>query len=217
MDYREQIEETIRIYKGIPLSEEVSIAIQEKGELKGFLISVGIDYKKRYPEFIDLICKWREENPIGFANRFKGSREKTENWIDNVLLPRKDRILFFVSTTKGELIGHLGYSNFDFENQSAEIDNVVRGIKDAEKGMMTKAMQTILLWGKKRLELKNIFLRVLDDNEHAITFYQNLKFKEIGRVPLFRIEHDGMIEWVELGEHEERRPDKHYIVMQLCQ
>lgn len=217
MDYREQIEGTIEVYKGIPLSEEVSIAIQEKGELKGFLIPVGIDYKKRYPEFVDLICKWREENPVGFVNRFKGSREKTENWIDNVLLPRKDRILFFVSTTKGELIGHLGYSNFDFENQSAEIDNVVRGIKDAEKGMMTKAMQTILLWGKKRLELKNIFLRVLDDNEHAIAFYQNLKFKEIGLVPLFRIEHDDMIEWVELEEHEERRPDKYYIVMQLCQ
>ena len=217
MDYREQIEDVLDIYKGIPLSDEVSIAIQEKGELKGFLIPVGIDYKKRYPQFIDLVYKWREENPIGFANRFKGSREKTENWFDNVLLPRKDRILFFVSTIQGQLIGHLGYSNFNYEKQSAEIDNVVRGVKGAEKGLMTKAMQTILLWGKKKLRLKEITLRVLDDNPHAVTFYERIGFKEINRIPLYRIEHDGMIEWLDLDEHEERKPEKHFIVMQLCQ
>jgi RimJ/RimL family protein N-acetyltransferase len=211
MEYKSYIEQVLNTYKGIPLGEDISIPIFSKRELQGSLVPV------RNTNYAPLIKRWREENPEGFANRFEGTIEKTENWINNVLLPRKDRILFMVLTLDGTPVGHLGYSSFDFEVQSAEIDNVVRGQKQARKGIMSMAMKTVLAWGKSRLLLNDIFLRVLSDNPHAVTFYERLGFKEIDRIPLFRVEHHDMIEWLPLDESEERRPEKYYIVMKLCQ
>lgn len=208
MEYKSFIKQTIQDCK-----ENTILKVKEDGVLKAHLVPVN-HYNESWGK---MIMMWREANQIGFANRFKGSMEKTKYWFENILLPNNERILFFIHLPSGIVIGHLGYASFDFENKSAEIDNVVRGVKSLGHGIMALAMKTILAWGKETLQLRDIFLRVLDDNPHAITFYERLGFKEVNRIPLFRTEHHDMIEWLPLDEAEERRPDKHFIVMKLCQ
>jgi RimJ/RimL family protein N-acetyltransferase len=164
-----------------------------------------------------MVMMWREANQIGFANRFEGTMEKTKYWFKNILLPNDEKILFFVHLLSGMVIGHLGYASFDFEKKTAEIDNVVRGVKSIGHGMMALATKTLIAWGKETLLLEDIYLKVLDDNPHAIKFYERLDFRIQSYIPLFKIEHDNIVEWVPLEEYEERKPDKHFIVMKLCQ
>jgi len=217
MGYKNYIEKTFDSYKCKSKTDEYrTIPMYDGDNLVGFLKPVTYLYKTCRPKYINLIYQWRQENPIGFANRFEGSIEKTEDWINNILLPRKDRILFFVHNLDNTPIGHLGLSSFDYVAKSCEIDNVVRGKKEF-KGLMSLATKTLIDWGKRFLGVQNIYLKVLSDNPHAIKFYERLDFRIRSYIPLFKIEHDGMIEWIPLKEAGERKPDKHFIVMKLCQ
>jgi len=209
MEYKKYIRKTIRDCK----KNGTILNIKDSGDLKGHLVCVGW-YTEPHGK---MVMMWREANQIGFANRFEGSMEKTKYWFENILLPNDEKILFFVNLLSGMVIGHLGFASFDFEKKTAEIDNVVRGVKSIGHGMMALATKTLIAWGKEKLLLEDIFLRVLDDNPHAITFYERLGFKEVNRIPLFKVEHNNMIEWILLEEYEKREPDKHFIVMKLCQ
>ena len=216
MGYREFIRDTFNSYKCKSKTDEYrTIPIYNNGVLVGFLKPVTYLYKIIKPHYINLICQWREENEIGFANKFHGTHNKTENWIDNMLLPREDRILFMVHTLENVPVGHLGFSSFNFETRSCEVDNVVRGVKGVNKGIMSAAMNTLIEWGKQNLDLQKIYLRVLADNPHAIKFYQKLGFEEVERIPLYKRETKDLIEWVEDEEFKKRKPARFHICMKL--
>jgi len=220
MEYKEYIKCILTTFKGVNFKIGVTIPIKENDKMHGWLSPVQDD------DFASYIMEWREENPIGFANRFEGTIEKTKNWINNILLPREDRILFYIFdyTYCAAPMGHIGFSSFDFEKKTAEIDNVVRGRKkdgflkeEFHKGLMSLATKTLINWGKQSLGLQDIYLKVLSDNPHAVTFYERLGFKEQNRIPLFKVEKENMIEWLPLEDTGKRYPDKYFIVMKLCQ
>lgn len=189
------------------------IPIRNDNNLVGFLIPLTYLYRDLTPEYVELICRWRMENPEGFANQFVGTIEKTERWINNVYLPREDRILFFVCDRKRNPIGHLGLSTFDFDKWSCEIDNVVRGVKQGYTGFMSMAVQTIMLWGRQTLEVDDFYLRVLADNPHAIEFYQRLGFVKRYDIPLYKVIKPDLTEWITM-EQVKREPDRFYTYMQ---
>lgn len=209
MEYKDYIRKTIRDCK----DNGTVLKIRENGTLKGHLVTAGC-YTEAHGK---MVMMWRQANQIGFANRFEGTMEKTKYWFENILLPNNEKILFFVHLLSGMVIGHLGYASFDFEKKTAEIDNVVRGVKSIGHGIMALATETLIDWGKEKLLLEDIYLRVLDDNPHAVMFYERLGFKEQYRISLYRKEHDNMIEWTPQDNTCLQKPDKHFIVMKLCQ
>lgn len=213
MGYREFIRDTFDSYKCKSKTDEYkTIAIYDGEKLVGFLKPLTCLYKILRPIYVNLICQWRQENEIGFANRFVNTYDKTKNWIDNIYLPREDRILFMVHDLNNIPIGHLGFSSFNYETKSCEVDNVVRGIKSVSKGIMSVAMQTLVQWGKQNLDLQNIYLRVLADNPHAIKFYERLGFEEIERIPLYKRETKDFLEWIEEGDG---ISDRSHLLMKL--
>jgi len=180
-----------------------------------YLVPITFQYKLTSPEYVHLLSEWRRNNPIGFSSIFKIDDIRTEKWIDGLVLNREDRILFMIETFNRKKIGHLGYSSFNFEQQNCEIDNVVRGVKGEYPGIMKYAMNSILYWGIKKLKLRDIFLRVLSDNKHAINFYKNCGFTEIKKIPLFKVETKGEIKWVEKDDKHYKKPDRFYSYMQF--
>ena len=164
-------------------------------------------------KLISLLAEWRSKNSFAFPTKFKITKESTINWLENIVYKNEARILFFVLNSHRVPIGHLGYANCINDNNFMEIDNVVRGVKEGDSGIMTYAMKSLLKWGLDNFSPARIYLRVFSDNEHAITFYRKLGFIDLRLIPLYRFKKPG-VEYFESIEAETRKdPDKFYLEM----
>lgn len=218
IDFKQNVIKTFNSYKCTSKSDDLKqIPIYIVNDLVGFLIPVTFLYKKTNPEYVHLFGKWRRENPEGFATIFEISDTRTEYWLDNILLNREDRILFVISNLKGEPLGHLGYSSFNFEERNCEIDNVVRGVKGVQKGIMSCAINTLIRWGKSRLNLENIFLRVLSDNPHAIRFYEKNGFFKQFEIPLYKTTQNNEVRWIETRNFKDQIADRFFTYMKFIE
>ncbi len=139
------------------------------------------------PYLGELLSVWRNENPTISTGTFVASKERTEKWLDELVIDRDDRLLFMVTSLESEPYGHIGFSNFDYSELSGEIDSVLKGVKDAPKGIMNFASQTLIAWGQEVVRMKEITLSVYSDNESAIKFYEKLGFIKTHEVPLMKI------------------------------
>jgi len=154
----------------------------------GYLLPVG-ELHADDGFLIDLLTRWRGENSFAFPTRFPVSPERTKRWVRERLLDVDDRLLFLVLARHGTVVGHLGIAGALRGDERVEIDNVVRGEKEAEPGTMSAAMQALLSWIEERFGPREIFLRVLASNRHAIAFYERLQFEVTDSIPLRRVVH----------------------------
>ena len=168
-------------------------SIESKNKIQKYIIPI-----PGSPAYLEPICKfhsndgvavklltdWRRDNSFAFPSEFNITEEGTLHWMDNILFENQGRILFFVVNSKNQPVGHLGFSNCLNDDKSMEIDNVVRGIKNTDAGIMTVSMVELIKWAKLQFNPARIYLRVFSTNQHAIIFYQKLGFYNDGLIPL---------------------------------
>ena len=70
-------------------------------------------------------------------------------------MEKADRILFIISID-GKKIGHIGVNRYIQKNNSAAIDNVLRGIRKDYPGLMKNASIAIMKWMFDELGLTKI-------------------------------------------------------------
>ena len=89
---------------------------------------------------------------------------------------------FVIVTIEGnEMIGTVSLESIDHINRCATL-GIFIGNKDfRSKGYGTEAIQLILEYGFKYLNLKNIKLDLMEFNERALNCYKKCGFKECGR------------------------------------
>ena len=80
-----------------------------------------------------------------------------------------------------ELIGNCGLSNIDYINQTAEVGIFLGDKNFWAKGYGTEALNLLVDYGFKALNLHTIMLKVYSFNERAIKCYEKIGFKPIGR------------------------------------
>lgn len=170
----------------------------DTGTICGYLRPITKDYRVTLRGCAWLLAKWRGENPSMSARPFLATEENTERWLDELVIDRDDRILFLIIAADGTMIGHIGYSAFDYDEKSCEVDAVLRGEKTLIPGMMTFAIRALIDWGLADLRLEIIRLRVFADNLQAIHFYEKNFFLSQEQNP-----------------PAERSNEKQFIVMQL--
>jgi perosamine synthetase len=78
----------------------------------------------------------------------------------------------------------MGFNGCLNDKRLFEIDNVIRGVPGVSKGLFSKAINSMIDWARKIINLEGFFLRVMDDNHAAIRFYINNSFMEARRIPL---------------------------------
>lgn len=185
----------------------------ETGEMTGLLKPVTKSTLNNSKE-IQLLTKWRKENEFAFPSQFKVTLEGTRKWTENALLLNPSRILFFVESIKkkSKLIGHLGLYSFNFSKYTCEIDNVVRGEKNYHKGLMTFAMNALLVWTQHYLKPRHIFLRVFADNSRAVNFYKRCFFKSKEKIPLIKKVEPNFVVWEESKKL--KKADKYFLKME---
>lgn len=191
------------------------IKIKNEGKEIGSLVAIGYeDIEKK--ETIELLMKWRVDNINSFPSSGKITFEGTKIWLKNLVLDKKDRILFFVKDNDNNLIGHVGLYRFNYNDKFCEIDNVVRGDNSKSKGLMSFACNAIIDYAINMLGFKDVYLRVLSDNEKAVSFYQKIGFVDILKVPLCGHKEGEFLEYKEIVSDPYKKADKYYITMKLC-
>jgi RimJ/RimL family protein N-acetyltransferase len=152
-----------------------------------YLEPIRFGYKEKYPYLPELLGRWRKENPTLSNSQFEITKENTTNWLDNLVLKRKDRILFMIFDweTKKPL-GHIGFSSVNFEEHSAEIDCVLRGeITPPGTKLMPHTLIIMLRLGYTWFDLDAIYLSVSKINTPAIKLYLEAGFIPLYDIPLF--------------------------------
>ena len=181
----------------------------------GFLHPITADFDRTIPNCVQLLDRWREDNPTLSPSRFPITHERKRRWVMDLIVNNDRRILFMLQDLRDQYIGHIGFTNIDSEHRFAEVDMVLRGEPTEHTRFMHHAMEALVEWGKQELLLKHIDLVVLPHNDRAISFYSRCGFQNDGFIPLVKIEANGEVSW-------ERCPkstftsEYYFIHMTLC-
>jgi RimJ/RimL family protein N-acetyltransferase len=160
-----------------------------------------------------LLSKWRIENPTISTGVFQVTEARTKKWLTELVINREDRVIFMIHDLNHEPIGHIGFSNIDFEKNTVELDSVLRGKKNTLKGLMSLCVNRIIEFGFKELKFSEIDLSVFSDNTHAIDFYEKLNFNIIYKTPLIKVIKKDEIKYEEVKMTKNQKIDKFYLKM----
>lgn len=166
----------------------VSLPVRNSsGKLIAFMTPIIQEYAVLDPKLPELLTRWRIENPTISTGKFIATSERTERWLDQLVVGRDDRLIFMIKSIDGVPLGHIGFSSFNYDDVSAEIDSVLRGVKEGYPGLMSLATEQLIQWGYQTLKLKSVTLSVYSDNESAVRFYERLGFVKTVVKPLYKI------------------------------
>lgn len=149
---------------------------------------------------VALLSQWREENKCWFPTQFSVSDDRTKRWMNDQLLEKPDRILFWIRESNGRRIGHIGLYRLRPEDYSCEIDNVMRGCHDSPKGTMTDALSALAGWSLDVLKNKALELKVFANNKRAILLYERCGFSVVKEIPLKKVLDNDGYHWEEANE-----------------
>lgn len=176
----------------------------------GFLVPV-CNAHEGDSDVLQKLTDWRNKNVHVYPTQFVATIQSTKAWLKDRLLAVPDRILFLVVDNQGKVVGHIGFNGCCNNEFLFEVDNVVRGDSVAEKGLFSKGVIALMEWARKTLNVGGFFLRVMDDNPHAIVFYKRNGFIEDRRIALVKEEENSLITYREASEGEQ--PVKAYVRM----
>ena len=151
--------------------------------LKGERITFG-PVKKEYIESY-LKC-FNDPEITRYLSMFRPfTRMMEEDWIEN-LKNRDDTIVFAIilpdENNVEKLIGNCGLHAIDWKNRVAEVGITIGEKEYQSKGYGTEAMEILLEYGFKTVNLNRIQLRVYEFNSRAINSYNKIGFVNEGRM-----------------------------------
>lgn len=211
--YQKNIVETFKRLKEIDDYKDLINNSIRINSCKGFLVPVCNLYERDTALLLKL-ADWRR-SAITFHNKFNVTYESTKLWLRNLLLDIPDRILFLVLDEFGTPIGHMGFANSLNEDGLMEFDNVIRGVPSVNPGIMGSATITLLNWASASFEPQKFYIRTLESNTHAISFYKKLGFVYEGRQPLRRVGKDDEYNHFPIEVGDKTPPDQYFICMKI--
>jgi perosamine synthetase len=207
--YRKAVTENFNFAKSAKTIREAYLrAIPILGE--GYLLPVCEAHLKD-SELLKKLTEWRNTNVEVYPTQFTATLESTTAWMKERLLAVSDRMLFLVVDNTGKVVGHIGFNGCHNDSFLFEIDNVIRGVDGISKGLFSKAMNSLIEWARKTINVNGFFLRVMEDNLKAIEFYKRNSFYEECRIPLLREDKGGVISYREANATE--KSTKYFVRM----
>lgn len=146
---------------------------------------------------IRLMTEWRNKFWQGFLTKFHATEERTKNWLQKEVIDNENRILFLILIDEKK-IGHIGIHRYDEMINTADIDNVLRGVRNDFPRIMGEVIKAIFKLMFKELKLSRVQLRVFSDNHKAISLYERSSMVTVDSIPLKRFFTDDGWVWKEI-------------------
>jgi len=128
-------------------------------------------------ETVKLLSKWRDRYFDAFYDKFKVTEERTKTWVHKQVLDLPDRILFMI-ILNGQKVAHMGTYRYDEHDNSAELDNILRGVRGNYPGLMEKGEIALSKLMFEDLKLSKVKVSMWSDNYKSV----NLHASKIGGV-----------------------------------
>ena len=167
-------------------SEKFSIAIKDNNDKAiGSLVLV----QKRdanNPIILEALTRWRKKYMKYFLTQFNASTNRTKSWLENIVIPSSDRLLFLILNEDNNLIGNFGIADILFDR--CELDNLIRGEKGGHPKLIYFSELSLLKWLFLEKKVKRVNLHVFANNLPTIKLHKSVGFVEIGRRKLERVQ-----------------------------
>lgn len=158
------------------------------------------------------LTQWRNASMRFFLSQFEATEERTKHWLNSVVIPSEDRILFELLDETGRAIGNAGVCNLS--DHSCELDNFIRGEPGGDPNLFLAAEMTLLRWVFCDIGVEMVNLHIFSNNWIPISNHMSIGFTITGKYALSRVEKDDIIQ--HLLNSQEGQPMKYsYLKMQL--
>lgn len=132
---------------------------------------------------VQLLARWRKDNEFAYPTRSLITTDGTSKWLENAVLNNENRLLFWIVDSSFAKVGHIGVVSYPLECKF-EIDNVLRGIPSGNPGLMAAALSKLEAIMEEEFSIEEVYLRVLESNNHAVDFYFRHGYSEFAREEL---------------------------------
>ena len=138
---------------------------------------------------VELLTLWRNTHRRFFMTQFEATPTRTRQWLSEIVLEDRSRLMFMIADPSGESVGHVGVKRLD--EPVIELDNMIRGRSGGGGQLMYWAEVALLNWLFAEREAKAVCLHVFTNNWIPIGIHQSIGFKIVDTYPLVRKEIDG--------------------------
>jgi hypothetical protein len=176
----EQLIQKIKIFNEQGQTTDLPITNSE-GELLGHAIAID-RWNYSDPELVKKLTEWRNRFNHAFATQFTPTETRTLDWLSKSTLSDWSRLLFKLTLINDQLVGHLGFRNVN--DQSFEMDNLVKGERGGGPNFAHYAVLALLNWGFRNLKGYRAFSNVLQDNHKVILLDYGIGFTDHNHPPI---------------------------------
>ncbi len=164
-------------------------------------------------EAIGQLEHWRVNSANLFEKPATITAEETLAWLKTGVLEAKDRFLFWVLDSQGRRVGQLGLGRISLDEHSCEMENVLWRGEGTCSGIMSGAVLRLLQWQRSELGIPRSYLRLFADDEQLLKLCPGVGYGEIQRMPVKRVERQGVTEWREINQDPYQRAERYVLTM----
>ncbi len=134
-------------------------------------------------ETIQLLTEWRKLYKNMFASNFQMNEKRTKKWV-NQKRSKEDQSILFMIYLEGQIVGNIGTDLFNRNDNSVELDNMMKDPNCLEEGLMTTVEKVYLKWIFDYLKISKISGRLFTDNFRMLNSHLKCGWKIIDVSPL---------------------------------
>jgi RimJ/RimL family protein N-acetyltransferase len=164
------------------------------------------------PDVVEKLTQWRRMFMHFFLTQFPATAERTAKWLEKVVVPADDRILFLISDLDGQWVGNFGVC--DIRPHSAELDNLIRGEAVSQPQFILYTELAMLSWLYFGLGIDSVTLHVFSNNVKTIKLHFKAGFAEKQRSQLSKLQEGNEIKYL-IDSREGEPVDFTYIEMEM--
>lgn len=168
----------------------------DKNEIIGWFKPVTMEIAQD-EKVLALLAKWRQRYMGSFLTQFTATPQRTKAWLQDSVLQDDTRIFFLILTEDNIAVGNYGICNIT--EDSAELDNLIRGETIGNRRLIYFAELCLTCWLYDTLGIEDVYLHVLTNNYLTIALHKETGFLEEDVFRLTKTESGGELRYV-VGE-----------------